>query len=179
MIVPPKLKEPILEVLHVGHPGIVRMEVLATSYIWWPNMDRDIAEWVATYNQCQESRPAPHSAPVHEWETSRALWSRVHIDFGEPFYGQTFMVLMDAYSKWLEIILMPSTTAEAVIKVLRRLFSTHGLPDVLVSDNVPQFMATQFELFLAKRGIYHALVPPFHPNGQAETMVQSTKEVLS
>lgn len=94
--VPPKLRKPILEVLHVGHPGIVRMKVLARSYIWWPNMDRDIAKWVATCNQYQESRPAPHSAPAHKWETSRALWSRVHILFlhscpfsNNPiFYGQ-------------------------------------------------------------------------------------------
>lgn len=121
------------------------------------------------------------SAPAHKWETLRAPWSRVHIDFGGPFHGQTFMVIVDAYSKWLEIILMFSTTTEAVIKALRRLFSTHGLPDILVSDNGPQFMATQFKLFLAEQGIHHALVIPFHStsNGQMERMVQSTKEALS
>lgn len=58
---------------------------------------------------------------------------------------------------------MTSTTAEAVIKVLRKLFSTHSLPDILVSDNDPQFMATQFKLFLVEQGIHQALIAPFHP----------------
>lgn len=121
------------------------------------------------------------SAPGHEWQTLRAPWSRVHIDFGGAFHRQTFMVIVDAYSKWVEIILMSSTTTEAVIKALRRLFSTHGLHDILVSDNGPQFMATQFKLFLAEQEILHALVTSFHPtsNGQVEKMVQSTKEALS
>ncbi|XP_060538973.1 uncharacterized protein K02A2.6-like [Pantherophis guttatus] len=76
---------------------------------------------------------------------------------------------------------MPSTTSEAVIKVLRKLFATHGLPDTLVSDNGPQFMATQFEGYLARLGIRHALFAPFHPasNGLAERFVRTAKEALS
>lgn len=72
---------------------------------------------------------------------------------------------------------MPSTTSDTVIKVLLKLFMTHGLADVLAFDNGPQFTANQFETFLASHGIHHALVTPFHPvsNEQAEIMVQSAK----
>ncbi|XP_013911758.1 PREDICTED: uncharacterized protein LOC106540965 [Thamnophis sirtalis] len=175
------IHRPVLEALHVGHPGIVRKKYLARSYVWWPNMDREIEECVATCKSCQESRPAPPEVPAKEWERPQAPWSRVHIDFAGPVHGQVFMVVVDAYLKWLEILLMTSTTAEAVIKALLRLFSTHGLPDILVSDNRPQFTAMQFETFLASQGIRHALVTPFHPasNGQVEKMVRSAKEALS
>lgn len=83
--------------------------------------------------------------------------------------------------KWLEVVLMNATTAEAMIRVLRKMFATHGLLNVLVSDNGPQFMATQFEGFLVEQGIRHALTTSFHPasNGQAERMVRTAKEVLS
>ncbi|XP_032077736.1 uncharacterized protein K02A2.6-like [Thamnophis elegans] len=144
-------------------------------------MDREIEEWVATCTPCQQSRPAPPEVPAKEWERPQAPWSRVHIDFAGPVHGRTFLVVVDAYSKWLEVVLMSSTTAEVVIKVLRRLFSKHGLPDILVSDNGPQFTAMQFEIFLAAQGIRHAMVVPFHPasNSQVERMVRSAKEALS
>nr|XP_028570936.1 uncharacterized protein K02A2.6-like [Podarcis muralis] len=90
------------------------------------------------------------------------------------------MVVVDAYSKWLEVALMPSTTTEAVIRVLRGLFATHGCPDVLVLDNGPQFTLGTFERSLLGLGIHHALMAAFHPasNGQTERMVCSAKEAL-
>lgn len=77
-----------------------------------------------------------------------------------------------AYAKWLELILMGMTTEDTVIKVLRKLFATHSLSDILISDNGPQFMAPQFEGFLAEQGIRHALMVPFHlaSNGQTKRM---------
>ncbi|XP_060547527.1 uncharacterized protein K02A2.6-like [Pantherophis guttatus] len=181
VVVPTKLRMRVLELLHEGHPGIVRMKSLARSYVWWPNMDQVISEWVGKCRPCQESRPDPPVAPIREWEKPKGPWGRIHIDFAGPFHGQTFLIVVDAFSKWLEIILMPSTTAEAVIKALRKLFATHGLPDTLVSDNGPQFTATLFEGYLAGLGIRHALSAPFHPasNGLAERFVRTAKEALS
>lgn len=76
---------------------------------------------------------------------------------------------------------MPPITSDAVIKALQKLFVTHGLPDIWVSDKGPQLMSNHFELFLAGHSIHHALVALFHPpsNGQAERMVHSAKEVLA
>ncbi|XP_034279660.2 uncharacterized protein K02A2.6-like [Pantherophis guttatus] len=144
-------------------------------------MDIDITKWVGRCQPCQESRPDPPTAPVWEWERPQGPWSRIHIDFAGPFHGQTFMVIVDAFSKWLEIKLMRATTTDAVIKELRQLFPTHGLPDVLVLDNGPQFTATQFEGYLADLGVRHVLSAPFHPasNGQAERFVRTAKEALS
>ncbi|XP_060548718.1 uncharacterized protein K02A2.6-like [Pantherophis guttatus] len=157
------------------------MKGLARSYVWWPSMDADITEWVGRCQPCQESRSDPPTAPVREWERPQGPWSRIHIDFAGPFHGQTFMVVVDAFSKWLEIKLMKATTTDATIRELRQLFATHGLPDILVSDNGPQFTATQFEGYLAGLGIRHVLSAPFHPasNGQAERFVRSAKEALS
>ncbi|XP_058024044.1 uncharacterized protein K02A2.6-like, partial [Ahaetulla prasina] len=181
VVIPEKLRKKVLELLHVGHPGIVRMKSLARSYVWWPQMDKEISDEIGRCQPCQESRPLPPTAPIREWEKPQGPWSRIHIDFAGPFHGQTFLIAVDAYSKWLEIILMKSTTAEAVISVLRHLFVTHGLPDTLVSDNGPQFTATQFEGYLAEEGIRHVLSAPFHPatNGLAERFVRSAKEALS
>ncbi|XP_026574490.1 uncharacterized protein K02A2.6-like, partial [Pseudonaja textilis] len=161
VVVPTKLQKRILQMLHNGHPGIVHM---------WPGMDKQIETWVTSCNRCQENHSAPPKAPPAEWETPRGPWSRIHIDFAGPTRGHTFLITIDAYSNWLEVNKMKATTTEAVIKKLNRLFATHGLPDVLVSDNGPQFTALAFEQYLAERGIRHAITSPAHPaaNGRAE-----------
>ena len=58
------------------------------------------------------------------------------------------MLVVDAYSKWPEVVMMESTTAETMIKHLQQIFATHGLPLQIVSDNGPQFTAEKFQQFL-------------------------------
>ncbi|XP_029141795.1 uncharacterized protein K02A2.6-like [Protobothrops mucrosquamatus] len=117
---------------------------------------------------------------VHRWEETHAPWSRVHIDYAGPFQGQFFLLLVDSHSKWLEVIPVSSTTTARTIQVLRGIFASHGLPDVLVSDNRPQFTSSEFQAFLQANLIWHATSAPFHPasNGQAERMVRTTKDAL-
>ena len=76
---------------------------------------------------------------------------------------------------------MPSTTnATATIHTLRNIFSTHGLPVHLVSDNGPPHTSAEFETFMKQNSIYHIRTPPFHlsSNGAAEKAVQTFKRAL-
>lgn len=59
VVIPYKLRRWVLEALHVGHLGIVRMKALARSYVWWSHMDEAITAWVGTCQACQESRLPP------------------------------------------------------------------------------------------------------------------------
>lgn len=91
-----------------------------------------------------------------------------------------FFIVVDAFSKWLEVTPVSSMTSTTVIKSLRRLFATHGLPDTIVSDNAAQFLSEEFQQFLKNGLIHHVTSAPFHPatNGQAERMVRTTKDAL-
>ena len=76
---------------------------------------------------------------------------------------------------------MQSTSAQKVAAVLRRIFSTHGYPECLVSDNGPPFTSSEFKSFVDQCGILHKLTPPYHPssNGLAESMVKTLKNFLN
>lgn len=106
VVIPSKLRQRVLEALHVGHLGIIKMKVLARSYIWWPNMEAAISSWVGSCRVCLESRPPPLVARGNMWETPKAPWLRVHINLAGPFHGKMFLAVVDAYSKWLEVTLM-------------------------------------------------------------------------
>ena len=64
--------------------------------------------------------------------------------------------------------------------MLRTSFATHGLPDIIVSDNAKCFVGAEFQDFLKKNGILHLPSPPRHPasNGLVEKAVQTVKRGL-
>ena len=94
--------------------------------------------------------------------------------------GHMFFVVVDAHSKWPEVIVMDSTTSEKTVDVLRELFSRYGVPTQIVSDNGPQFVSQEFEHFLKMNGVQHIKSAPYHPstNGLAERFVQTMKHGL-
>ena len=166
-----------LEELHAGHPGIVRMKELARSYLWWPNIDQEIEQTVRNCASCQQVRKPPAVAPLAPWLSTSNPWHRIHIDYAEDENGHYF-IAVDAHSRWPEIHFMPrNTSATATIAILRDLFAKYGLPVHCVSDNGPQFRSEEFANFLKMNGVKHVCVAPYHAasNGLAERMVQSFK----
>lgn len=178
VVVPPQGRQKVLTELHEAHPGESRMKALARSYVWWPGIDQDIVKEVKRCETCQLHQRAPAEAPLHPWEWPGLPWSRIHIDYAGPYKGEMFLVVIDAYSKWLDVHRMSSTTSGATIEKLREIFAIHGLPAVLVSDNGSNFTSAEFEEFMKKNGIRHIRVAPYHPasNGLAERAVRIFKE---
>lgn len=179
-IIPQAGQSTILKALHSGHPGIVRMKALARSYVWWPTIDSDVERTVKLCVPCQQTRPENPKESTRPWEVTKYPWSRLHIDFAGPFNGNIFFIVVDSHSKWLEVILVKTTSSKCAIKVLRTLFATHGLPDIIVSDNGTAFTSAEFKEFCDSNVIRHVCVAPYHPasNGQAERMVRITKDFL-
>ena len=180
VIIPADLQQRILADLHVGHPGVVRMKSLARSYVWWPGLDAAIKSACRACTGCQQTQHAPPQAPLHQWELPAQPWQRIHVDFAGPFKTKMWMIVVDAFSKWPEVIPMAAVTTLAMVENLRHIFAQHGLPDQLVSDNGPQFTSSEFTTFLQSNGIRHIRSAPFHPatNGLAERFVQTFKRAM-
>ena len=180
VVIPTSLRNMLLQELHAEHLGIVSMKRLARGYLWWPGLDNCLEELALSCDVCQSMRNNPAQVPLHPWVYPSTVWERIHIDFAEKD-KQFFLILVDSHSKWIEVFPMKNcTTAEKTIDVLRACFARYGLPQVLVSDNGPQFTSTAFQTFMKMNGIVHKLVPPYHPssNGAAERTVQIVKRAL-
>ena len=180
VIIPDTAQARVLEELHVGHPGISRMKGIARGIVWWPGIDKDIENAVRSCCDCQENQKAPASAPLHPWEWPEHPWTRLHIDYAGPFMGKMFLVVVDAHSKWLEIDIVPAATSAHTINKLRTMFATHGLPQMVVSDNGTVFTSAEFKEFMSNNGIRHVTSSPYHPssNGLAERYVQTFKNAM-
>ena len=106
VIVPPKGRDAVLHELHEGHPGITKMKALAWMYVWCPgiNFNVDIEKAVRRCGECQEVQSSPPVAPLHPWRWPKRPWARLQLDFAGPFKGKTFLILIDAHSKWIEVM---------------------------------------------------------------------------
>ena len=179
-MIPSRYRQEVLSELHLNHPGMVRMKSLARLHVWWPNLDSDIEQTVRDCSDCQANRCRAPLKVSNPWIWPTRPWQRVHVDFAGPFNGGMFLIVVDAKSKWMEVIQMSSTSASATIRALRSLFATHGLPEEIVADNGPQFVAGEMKDFLTANGVCLCLSSPYHPasNGEAERAVRTFKEAM-
>ena len=179
VIIPPKYRDRMLEELHETHQGICRTKAYARSYIWWPSLDSHIEDYLKSCESCQMFRNKPAHAPLHPWKFPARAWQRIHIDY-RTLDKIMLLIVIDSYSKWIEVHEMTCTTSGATIDKYK--FASYGLPEELVSDNGPQFASEEFDMFLKRKGIKHTPVPvpPYHPasNGAAERAVQTVKQTL-
>ncbi|KAJ8023976.1 hypothetical protein HOLleu_36568 [Holothuria leucospilota] len=178
VVVPPQGRKAVMKQLHEGHPGISRIKQVARSYVWWPKMDKELEQTVKDCQQCQLHRKLPAAAPLNPWPWTDKPWSRIHIDFAGPFHGKMILIVVDSHSKWVEAVPMDTSTAQATISKLRSIFATHGLPELVVTDNGRNFTSGEFGEFLKRNGVKHVFTAPYHPasNGLVERAVQTVKE---
>lgn len=180
IIIPSSLQNKILKMLHANHAGVIKMKQLARRCVYWFGINRDIENYIKNCDICLKMASVPGQNITYEWVRTTRPFSRIHADF---FYYErnTFLLIVDSYSKWLEVIWMKyGTDAEKTIKKFQNFFTRFGLPDVVVTDNGPPFNSQYFTHFLERQGVRVMKSPPYHPqsNGQAERLVRVTKEIL-
>lgn len=125
---------------------------------------------------CQSNPKKEYST----WPQSSEPFERIHLDFCWPIKGKNFLVLIDIYSKWLEVFVMDNITSEITISKLKKVFARFGIPKTIVTDNGPSLVSQEFEAFCKLNGIRHVTSPAYHPssNGQAENSVKTLKHAL-
>ena len=167
-----------------GHKGVkATLDRLQESWAW-PNMDKDVQDYVGGCRVCLSVNPR-HSnqpAPLGTLGEAIGVGARVHIDLAGPWplnNGQKYvLVIIDAYSKWVELRGLPDKSAEAAaIGLYHAWVCKYGPMERLVSDQGKEFCNKVMKELCSLLQISHQTTTAYHPqaNGQAERMV---REVL-
>ena len=109
VVIPEKLRDSILELLHCTHLGSCSMKALGRGYVWWPKMDEAIEGVARSCQTCQLNQPRPAKAVPHPWTAPTTPWERIHLDFCS-FNGFQWLLVVDAFSKWVEVVNMRNNT---------------------------------------------------------------------
>ena len=112
----------------------------------------------------------PHKVPARPW-------IKIGMDFFQDDSGQKFLIVADYFSKFPFIFPVTSTHHQKMLRYLRDLFSTEGMPAVIMTDNGPPFNGEEFWCFVRGFDFKHQMSSPhFHQsNGFIEAMVKKVK----
>ena len=126
---------------------------------------------------CQDQTNSKRTTKVSSYPSRP--WERVGMDLFE-FEGSTYLIVVCYRSRWPEVKKLTRTTSAGVIQTLKCIIATHGIPDLVVSDNGPQFASEEFKEFGRSYNFNHVTSSPNYPavNGEAERSVRTVKEIF-
>ena len=116
-IIPSSLQDQLLDELHVSHIGMVKRKALARQYMWWSKIDTAIEQQARTCKAFQATGKLLPRVTPRPWNWPSKPFQRIHVDFAGPFLAHIFLLIIDAYSKWLEVYRMFSSTTGRTIDV--------------------------------------------------------------
>ncbi|XP_038151255.1 uncharacterized protein K02A2.6-like [Cyprinodon tularosa] len=178
-VIPRTLQREYINIVHKGHPGVDATKRRARSVIFWPDMSKDIAEELLSCTVCNSTAQHQQKEPLTLHPVPELPWSTVAADIFD-WHGKHYQVLVDSYSGWFEVDLLHDMTSAAVITKIKRHFSVHGVPHILLTDNGRQYTSQQFQEFAKQWDFTHTTSSPEFPqsNGLAERAVRSAKQLM-
>ena len=171
-----------LALTHGTHLGIVKFKQRAREGLSGGNS----LAWNEHSNRRQSKRlyhvpqlcacTAETGCPMLPSPVSSLPWAMAASDIF-AFEGHHYLVLVDYYSKYIEVIKLNDLTSQDTIEALKEHFSRHGIPEKLVTDCGVQYTSKEFETFARSYNFEHVLVSPKYPcaNGEAEAAVKKVK----
>lgn len=179
VLIPQSLRKAMLGKVHSGHSGIQSCIRRARQVLFWVGMASDIQEMVEACSICQRHQRNNTKSTILLKDIPGLPFERVASDLFH-FKGKEYLLLVDSYSGFFDIKQLPETTSQHVIKQLKEWFSIHGIPQVLETDNGPQYACAEFRRFCSQWGFEHQTSSPYFPraNGLAERYVQVAKSML-
>ena len=177
IVVPKCLQNETLQKLHHGHQGIQRCRLRAQCSVWWPGISQDIKLLIERCPVCVKHY-APHHEPLISTPLPDYPWQKVATDLF-TLKGTCYLVVVDFFSRYPEVIQLRSTTSGGVVEALKAIFARHGIPETVISDNGPQYASEEFAKFAVEYSFKHITSSPHFPqrNGHVERSVKSAGEI--
>ncbi len=179
VVIPKSMRKGILQDLHTAHRGIESTLRRARESVYWPNMSRDIKEYISRCEICTTFATRQPKEPLSSHEVPNRPWAKIGTDLFQ-FQNKDYLVTVDYFSNFFEVDYLTTTSSNAVIKKLKGHIARYGIPDEVVSDNGPQYDSNEFQAFAQSYGFKHTRTSPHHPqsNGKAESAVKQAKKTL-
>ena len=178
IVVPSSMQEATVKKTHAGHLGLQKCLQRAANSVWWPGITGQLKHHIQNCQDCRElavqrKEPLlPTPLPTHPWEEVGADLFQLK--------GTTYLLVVDYFSRYPELVKLTSTTAPSVVNALKAVFARHGIPTRLRTDNGPQFDCAEMNSFASSYAFKHTTSSPRYPqsNGEVERCVQTIKNLL-
>ena len=112
-------------------------------------MSQDLKTFISTCDICQTHQTTQQKEPLQQHQVIKLPWAKLGMDLCQ-LHGCTLLGVCGYFSNYIEVERLTTTTSRSVARVLSSLFARLGVPDVLVSDNGPQFVSAELASFAKK-----------------------------
>jgi transposase InsO family protein len=154
-----------------GHMGNLKTLRRVQERYFWPGMSREVREYVKACEVCKGCKNSNLSRRglMGQPKPAHRPWQVVSVDFIGPLprskSGKTVIVVAtDAFTKMVVAeALHDSTTRKLVEFIEGQVFLKHQVPEILISDNGPQFLSKQFCNLLTAYKVVHWTNSVYHP----------------
>lgn len=179
VVIPDALRRDITCRLHSSHLGIEGCLRRARECVYWLGINDQIKTYVNKCDICRSVDFKQQKETLLSHEVPNRPWAKVGTDLF-CFDNKDYLVTVDYYSNFWEIDYLADTKSTTVITKLKAHFARQGIPDVVISDNGPQFSSLEFQRFSERWEFLHKTSSPGHPqsNGKAESAVKTVKRLL-
>ena len=180
IVVPTIVRKYIIATVHRSHLGIQGCIRRPKDAVYWPLMNQLITDHVSQCSVCNTYRPEQCKEPLMPHAVPDQPWAKVGADLFE-LQGQHYLLFVGYYSNFFELARLGSnTSATRDIDAMRSQLARHGSPEVLVSNNDPQFSGGEIRTFTQLWNIEHVTSSPRYPqsNGQAERTIGTVKNLM-
>uniref|UniRef100_A0A0W0G5Q8 Reverse transcriptase-rnase h-integrase n=2 Tax=Moniliophthora roreri TaxID=221103 RepID=A0A0W0G5Q8_MONRR len=151
-----------------GHPGqFGTLDLMQRDY-WWPGMAKFVKSFVDGCAVCQQMKINTHLTKVGiqplpstpNATPFQVITMDLVTDLPESYGFDTIMVVVD-HSSSKGAIFIPCTkkldAPQAAELLLRNVYKRYGLPDKIISDRDPRFVAMVFQETMKLLGVKHAM----------------------
>ena len=147
--------------------------------MYWPGISSEVRDFVQRCEVCCAYRPSQQKEPLQSLDVPMLPWAKVGCDLF-TYQSQAHLIVVDYFSEFWEIEHLTETKAVTVIRKLKQAFARHGVPQIVVSDNGPQFSSKEFQCFANEWQFAHATSSPRNPqsNGRVEGAVKAAKSLI-
>ena len=180
--IPHPFRLPLLETYHstawgCHQPFDTVVRKLQTRY-YWPTMVADARNFVESCTACALYKKGEMLKVPLKPIRAVAPFYMIAMDVLTPNPNtptqrgnRHILVVQDYFSKWVLAFPFPDQTAKTVLReVINGVFSVHGVPRIVLTDNGPCFTAKEFNDTLDQMGVDHRFAAPYHQqtNGMVE-----------
>ena len=143
--------------------GIVKTKQLPRSKVWFPGIDKSVESLISSCLPCQSCTKEKIREPLMMTPLPKGLWLKISADICGLFpTGEYVLVVLDAYSRYPEIEIVKTTNTATITLALERIFTTHGISEVVKTDNGAPFQGKRFAAFAQGKGFFHQRVTPLY-----------------
>ena len=134
------IRQHVLDIAHEGHQGMGGTKQHLRATLWFPRMDEVTEELVSSCLPCQAATETKHRDPNIPSEPPKEPWQKLAADhWGPTADGKYLLVIVDELSRYPEVAIVNSTSADDNIEAFDSILSRHGFCESLKTDNGPPF----------------------------------------